>query len=170
MTDAWVGLAAALLLCGCATGGAPPDAQTVQVEARPGVTPPAARGETQLVVRAVPAATPGQEFRGATCEATSPYFSARFTAPARLLIPDYGSAAPSVSVSCRAGEAAGEAIAAPQAYWAGGVGGWPAVGISVGTGNMSGVGVGLGWYGGGTYGGGGGVPSVRYPDLRVPLS
>jgi hypothetical protein len=120
-------------------------------------------------VRAVPAAEPGQEYRGAACEAVSPYFTSRFAAPARVLMPDYGSAAPPVTVNCRAGAASGSATAAPEAFWSGGIGGWPAIGVSVGTGDLSGVGVGMGWYGGGTYGNGYGVPRVRYPDLRVPL-
>jgi len=52
--------------------------------------------------------------------------------------------------------------------WNRGMGGWPAVGISVGTGDLSGVGVGLGWYGGGA-GVSSGEPAVRYRDLLVPL-
>ena len=56
----------------------------------------------------------------------------------------------------------------PEAVWSRGVGGWPAVGISVGTGSNNGVGVGLGWYGGGA-GVSTGEPVVRYPDVRVPL-
>jgi hypothetical protein len=59
-------------------------------------------------------------------------------------------------------------VAVPEAAWSGGVGGWPAVGISVGTGDLSGVGLGLGWYGGGV-GAGSGVPVTRYRDLRIEL-
>jgi hypothetical protein len=157
----------AMLLAGCA-GALPPDAATVRVEPRQGVTQPLARGETELLVRAVPAAAPGQEYAGAACEAASPFFAARFTAPARVLMPDYGSRAPEVTVTCRAGGVSGSATAAPQAAWSGGLGGWPAVGVSVGTGDVSGVGVGLGWYGGG-YGGTSGEPVARYPALRVPM-
>ena len=85
-----------------------------------------------------------------------------------VLFPDYGSQAPTVSVTCRAGNLSGTAISVPEAVWSRGVGGWPAVGISVGTGSNNGVGVGLGWYGGGV-GVSTGEPVVRYPDVRVPL-
>jgi hypothetical protein len=156
-----------LLLAGCASA-APPGAAVVRVAPRPGVEAPPARGETQLVVRAVSAAAPGQEVAGASCEAVSPYFAARFTPPARVLLPDYGSRAPEVTVTCRAGELSGAAAAAPQLAWSGGMGGWPAVGVSVGTGDISGVGVGFGWWGGGV-GGSYGEPVVRYPALRVPM-
>jgi hypothetical protein len=73
-----------------------------------------------------------------------------------------------VTVTCRSGTASGTAIAQPEALWQRGMGGWPAVGISVGTGDVGGVGVGLGWYGGGA-GVQQGTPVVRYPELRVPI-
>jgi hypothetical protein len=140
----------------------------VRTEARPGVTLPLAGGEAQLVVRAVPAGVPNQELRGAACTASSPFFTAAFTSPAVVLMPDYGTSAPPVSVTCRSGTMSGTAVAQPEALWQRGMGGWPAVGISVGTGNVSGVGVGVGWAGGGV-GTQGGQPVVRYPELRVPL-
>lgn len=156
-------------IAGCvAPGVAPPGVETVRAEPKDGVAAPAARGETQLVVRAVPAGTQGQELRGALCVADAPWFRAEFTSPARLLLPDYGAAAPVVTVTCRSGTASGTAAASPEAAWSGGLGGWPAIGMSVGTGNAAGVGVGLGWYGGGV-GTAGGVPVVRYPELRVVL-
>jgi hypothetical protein len=74
-----------------------------------------------------------------------------------------------VTVTCRSGAATRTAVAAPQAAWQGGLGGWPAVGVSVGTGNSSGVGVGFGWWGGGGVGAAGGVPVVRYPELRIVM-
>ena len=169
--------ALALLLVGCAEiapPGTTPGTTTVQVEPRSDAEPPLARGETQLVVRAVSADAPGREFPGAVCEAISPYFASRFTAPARLLIPDYGSQSPEVTVSCEARGASGRATVAPQASYSGGGFGAPAVGISVGTGggwngwDGDGVGVGLSWWGGGG-GGGYGEPLVRYPALRVPM-
>jgi hypothetical protein len=49
-----------------------------------------------------------------------------------------------VVVSCTTGAASGTASAQPQAAWAGGMGGWPAVGVSVGTGKAGGGGVGFG--------------------------
>jgi hypothetical protein len=165
-------LACGLLLglAGCAAQGPMPAGVTaVRVEQRPGVTPPLAQGEARLVVRAVPAAAPaGQELVGAACTAASPYFTASFASPAVLLFPDYGSAAPQVTVTCRSGSASGTAVATPEATWSRGLGGWPAVGVSVGTGNNSGVGVGMGWYGGGT-GVSTGAPVIRYRDLSVPV-
>ena len=156
-----------LVLAGCAVqSGAPPDLPVVRAEARPGAALPIARGETMLVVRAVPSGAAGRELRGAACRAASPYFTADFASPATVLIPDYGSAAPPVTVTCRAGEASGSAVSQPEAFWDRGLGGWPAVGVSVGTGGWEGVGVGVGWYGGGV-GVSRGDPVVRYPALRV---
>lgn len=153
----------------CAAGGMS-DSSLPVVRTQPvsGATLPAARGEADLVVRAVSPGAPGQEIAGAACNARSPYFSASFNPPARLLIPDYGAAAPSVTVACEAGDAEGSVLVPPEAVWDGGLGGWPSVGISVGTGNSSGVGLGVGWWGGG-YGGTAGVPVTRYPAVRIPL-
>jgi hypothetical protein len=160
----------ALALTGCVvTPASAPGLETVAVTPKPRVQAPLARGETALVVRAIPAGDPGTELRGATCVADAPYFSASFTAPARLLIPDYGSAAPTVTVTCRAGNASGTLAAQPSEAWSGGLGGWPAIGVSVGTGTGGGTGVGIGWYGGGV-GASSGSTVVRYPELRVPLS
>jgi hypothetical protein len=142
--------------------------ETVRVTPRPGVAAPVARGEAALVVRVVPAGVSGEELRGAACRAETQYFTADFASPARLLVPDYGASAPPVTVRCTSGTASGTATALPQAAWAGGMGGWPAVGISVGTGDVSGVGVGLGWYGG-SVGAAGGVPVTTYPELRVAV-
>ena len=161
------GILAALALAGCATTGPVPGLPTVSVSPVAGALPPDARGETQLLVRAVPSGGVG-ELQGAQCEAVSPYFSARFTAPARILMPSYGAESPQVTVTCSAGGVSGTQVVAPTQAWSGGLGGWPAVGVSVGTGNAGGVGVGLGWYGGG-YGAGAGVPVVRYGEVRVPV-
>jgi hypothetical protein len=117
----------------------------------------------------VPAGTSGQEIRGAACRAESDYFVADFASPAQVRMPDFGEAAPVVTVTCRNGAATGAAAAIPERAWSGGLGGWPAVGVSVGTGDVQGVGVGLGWYGG-NVGGTSGAPVVRYRELRVPLS
>jgi len=148
---------------------ADPGISSVRADPRAGVTAPIARGESSLVVRAVPAGSLGQEIHGAACRAETDYFTAEFLSPARVLMPDLGETAPVVRVTCRAGEAVGSADALPERAWSGGLGGWPAVGISVGTGDTSGVGVGLGWYGG-SVGASGGSPVVRYRELRVPLS
>lgn len=165
------GLAPALLAAACVApaGPAPNGIAVVRAEPVAGAPVPLARGETALLVRAVPAGTTGQELRGAACRAETPYFTADFRAPAQILMPDYGEAAPVVSVTCRSGDLAGSAAAAPERAWSGGLGGWPAVGVSVGTGGNSGVGVGLGWYGG-SAGATSGVPVVRYRELRVPLA
>jgi hypothetical protein len=158
---------AAIGLGACvAPGAAPPGVGTVSATRTAGVQAPLASGETQIVVRAVPAGAPDQELHGAQCVAESPWFRSEFASPARVLVPDYGTQSPPVTVTCRSGTATGSAVAQPQAAWSGGLGGWPAVGVSVGTGDSSGVGVGFGWWGGGvgTYGG---APVVRYPELRV---
>jgi hypothetical protein len=163
---AWVS-GVLMLMAGCVVQeAAPPGVETVRAEAKEGVEPPVARGETQLVVRAIPAETQGLELRGAACEADSPWFKAEFASPGRVLMPDYGAEAPVVAVTCRSGKAVGTGQAQPEPAWSGGLGGWPAIGISVGTGNAAGAGIGLGWYGGGV-GTAGGVPVVKYPELRV---
>jgi hypothetical protein len=160
---------AGLVLAGCAVNSvAPPGVTTVAAVARSGVAAPLAQGETQLVVRTVPAGDARQELRGVACRAETAWFTADFATPARLLMPDYGAQAPVVVVNCRSGELAGQGAASPQAAWSGGLGGWPAVGISVGTGSAEGVGVGMGWYGAGV-GASTGVPVTRYPELRVEM-
>ena len=166
--------AALVLLAGCAEME-PPGTTTVRVEPRPDAEPPPASGETDLVVRAVAVDAPGREIPGAVCDAVSPYFVSRFPAPARLLIPEYGSQTPAVTVTCEGGGSSGRATAAPQATYSGGGFGGPVVGISVGTGggwngwDADGVGMGLSWWGGGGYGYGYGEPVVRYPALSVPM-
>ena len=124
--------------CVAPAGPAPEGVASVRAEPRPGVVAPIARGETTLVVRAVPAGASGQELRGAACRAESAYFTADFRSPAQLLMPDFGEAAPVVTVTCRDGAASGTAAATPERAWSGGLGGWPAVGVSVGTGDVRG--------------------------------
>jgi hypothetical protein len=151
-----------------APGSAPTGVQTVSATRTAALQAPLASGETQIVVRAVASGAPDQELSGALCVAEAPWFRAEFASPARVLVPDFGAQAPAVAVTCRSGTASGSAVAQPQAAWSGGLGGWPAVGISVGTGTNSGVGLGLGWYGG-SAGGSRGVPVVTYPELRVVI-
>jgi hypothetical protein len=167
MRRAVLGLVLVLTAC-TSPAGPPAGTALVRAEPRPSAAPPLARGETQLLVRAVSASAPGQEVAGAACRAESAYFTAAFVAPAAIRLPDYGSASPPVTVRCRAGGGSGIAVARPEAVWQRGLGGFPAVGVSVGTGGMSGVGVGVGWVGGGA-GVSTGEPVIRYPDLRVPL-
>ena len=158
-----------LMSAGCASPVAgPPGVETVRATPKSGVAAPAAQGETQLIVRVVPAGVSGQELQGASCVAETPWSRTEFTSPARLLMPDYGASSPPVVVTCRSGDASGSATAQPRAAWSGGMAGWPAVGISVGTGDAAGVGVGFGWYGGGV-GTSSGVPVVTYADLLVPV-
>lgn len=160
-------LGALLALGACAVpGGAPAGLASIRAEPRAGAEPPLARGETQLVVRAVAEGVPTQELVGASCRADSAYFTASFVAPAVVRLPDYGDRAPSITVRCSDGTRSGTAVARPEAVWQRGFGGFPVVGVAVGTGGP-GVGVGVGWQGGGT---GAGVPAIRYPELRVPLA
>ncbi len=167
MRTGW--LVCGLALAGCVSPEAPPPGiPTVRAVPRDGVAQPVARGETALLVRAVPAGSTREELRGAACRAETPYFTADFQAPAQLLMPDYGQSAPVVTVSCGSGIARGQASAAPEPMWSGGMGGWPAIGFSVGTGNAGGVGVGMGWYGGGV-GTAQGAPATRYRELHVPV-
>ncbi len=166
-----LGLAFGLAACSGAPngGGAPP----VAIRAQPtkGVAQPAASGEASLVVRAVSPQAPGQEIAGATCSARSPYFTASFTPPTRLLVPDFGPQAPSISIACEAGGARGSAVVEPEVAWSSGSSGGygiPAIGVAVGTGNNSGVGVGFSWWGSpGNTSVGSAV--TRYPDVRIPL-
>ena len=162
----WI-IMAGLVAAGCTPTPPTPGVPSVAVTPRPGVAAPPAQGETALVVRAVSATDPAREIAGAACEADSQYSAASFTAPARVLVPDFGAASPVVTVTCRADGAAGSLAAQPTTAWSRGMGGWPAVGISVGTGNN--VGVGFGWYGGAVGTGTPGAGAI-YPELRVPLS
>ena len=141
-------LMAAVGVAGCvAPAAAPPGVETVRAERKAGVAGAAraAARPSSWCGRCRPARPPGRSSGAPRCVADSPYFRAEFASPARILLPDFGAAAPAVTVTCRSGTASGTAVAAPQAAWQGGLGGWPAVGVSVGTGDDSGVGVGFGW-------------------------
>src|SRR5690606_33982849 len=97
----WI-ILAGLFAAGCTPTPPTPGVPGVAATARPGVAAPPAQGETALVVRAVSATDPAREIAGAACVAESQYFSASFTAPARVLVPDFGASAPVVSVRCEA--------------------------------------------------------------------
>jgi hypothetical protein len=165
-----LGVLALVMTAACVDGGGgtPLPEASVQVDSTRGAEWPPARGEAALIVRAVTRDAAGveRELAGARCAAGSPYYAAEFTAPARVLVPDFGTASPAIEVTCRAGEAEGRAVSRPELAGTRGFYGWPGIGISVGTGNVSGVGVGFGWQGGGT-GYGTGVAAIRYPALRV---
>lgn len=161
----------ALLLCGCAAQPAAspaPAAASVQSTPRPGVVMPVAMGVTPLGVRAQ--VTEGGVARdvAARCELTGPYSAARFTSPAVVSLPDLGSATPPVTVRCELDGRAGTAVSQPSvAVSQTGMSGWPAIGISVGTGG-GGTGVSLGgfWNGGA---GDGRWTRVVYPELLIAL-
>ncbi len=160
--------AAVLLLAGCSVTGAPPaDVPRVGAVVKPGVPLPPARGEARLMVRTTALRDGVQTPVSLPCEASSRYVGARFTSPALILLPDFGTSAPPVTVTCRANGLEGRATSVPVlGQGRGGGGGWPMVGVSVGTGDVSGVGVGLGWSAGGRSGGTGAL-TVSYPDLDI---
>ena len=162
-------LAAVIGVAGCAVpGSAPPGVETVRAERRADVPAPLARGETQLVVRAVPAGAAGQELTGAACVASSAYFRAEFASPARILVPDFGAESPPMTVTCRSGHGLGDR----RVVAAGGLAGRPrrlAGGRHLGRhrdefrrrASASAGAAAAAW------GLPGGVPVVRYPELRV---
>lgn len=86
--------ASVLVLAGCGAK-VPEDSPVVQMTTKPGA--PQAR---RLVETPVVARGSGGDVVAA-CTLTSPYSSAAFTAPARLALPDYGSATPEISVACK---------------------------------------------------------------------
>lgn len=161
-------LPAALALCACAVSQPqlPADAETVRAAARPGAELAAARGETDLIVRSFRAADAAQ-LAGASCRVETPNVTAEVTSPARVLMPYYGENTPAATVTCELAGMTGRTEALAETGWSRGAGGWPAVGVSVGTGGYNdGVGVGLGWYGG-SYNAG--EPSYRYAPADVYL-
>jgi hypothetical protein len=153
----------AVLLAGCAVPNGPADLAATRAQPTAGVEAPPAQGETSVVVRVFNAA--GAEVAGVGCSVASPYVATEMTAPGRVLMPDYGSQAPVVSVSCSDGTLSGATEVAPQAGWERGLYGWPSVGLSVGS--EGGVGMGVGWYGGSATAG---TPAPRYPEARVVLN
>jgi hypothetical protein len=163
----WLAALALLLgACVAADGGA--GLPETVATAPPGTEPVPAQGVTGLAVRSLVPNDEGRpvEVAGADCTAASGPFRAEFQTPARLVLPDLGPASAPLRVDCRIGEARGAMRAEPQLGWAGGLGGWPAIGVTVGTGSSDGVGVGVGWYGGGA---GVGRDITRYPDMRIVL-
>lgn len=162
--------AAVALLAGCAAQSPTATAPLVTSQVRPKAAIPPAWGVTQLGVRAALASTL-QEV-AADCSLESPYSTARFTTPARVSVPDLGPETPVLRIACSDGTHRGTAQAqATLRSTNGGLGGWPAVGVSVGTGGgYGGTGVSLGGFWGGGWGTSG--PSVQqavYPDVQVLL-
>lgn len=158
-----------LLVAGCAGAERmPADADVVRATARPEASPAlTAQGEIGLDV--VTFSPDGSEITGARCAAASSLFTAEVTTPGRILAPFYGPNSPAVSLTCTAGNATGsQTVGVGETRGGGGLGGWPAVGVSVNSGgyNNGGVGVGLGWYGGGN---GYSAPTYAYPTARIVL-
>lgn len=158
-----------LSIAGCAApgGGASVSPGVVPAEITAGADLPPAQGETRTVVRTF-SETGGQsrEVSGATCTAVTPYSRATFAAPARIGLPDLGAQSPAVRVTCAQGALAGTIDVLPARRPAqGGLGGWPAVGLSVNSGGGVSVGVGGWWNAGRTAA----SPRTVYPEIRVLL-
>ncbi len=160
-------LAALAALAGCAQGL--PLGPEVRVS---GQGFEAVQGETDLVVRAHTFDAAGRrlEVGGAVCEVSSILYRTRLVTPARLALPSFGPASPTLVFDCQAGELAGRAEREVITRWVGPPGGWgwPATGVVIGTGGDAYVGVG-GWSWG--WGGplGGAYPVFVYPDVSVEL-
>ena len=163
-------VAAALSLIGCANQGGQTAAPLVPSQLREGAGMPPAWGVTQVAVRAyVTEVGATREASGAACELASPYSTASFTAPATVSVPDLGPQTPVLRISCSDGARRGVAdVQAALRSTNGGLAGWPAIGVSVGTGGYSGVSVG-GFWGGGWGTSGPNVQQAVYPDAQVMM-
>lgn len=163
-------LAAVLLAAGC-SGAADLPAPVVRPEVRPGLMLPPARAETEVELRTfVTEAGLIREVAGARCRLDSDAFTAAFTSPARLALPDLGQAAPVLAIVCTDGTRSGSADLRATLRGGRASGGWPAVGVSVGTGGRD-VGVSIGALWGGQ-GWGAREPLLAravYPDVRIEL-
>ncbi|TPE49687.1 hypothetical protein [Amaricoccus solimangrovi] len=125
----------------------------------------AARGEADLVVRTHVVGSDGtkREVAGATCALSSVLYSAKFTTPTRLRLPNFGPQSPDLMISCAAGVQKGSASVPIATYWRTapgyfGPGPWGPWGP--------------GWYGPGWYGWGYPEPTYpvwEYPDTSVAL-
>ncbi len=161
-----VWMALALLAAGCAASPELP-APVVRPGVRAGAILPPAQGETGVEVRTfVMEGGARREVAGATCRLESDGFEGSFRTPARVVVPDSGPAAPVLGFACTDGARQGSGSV--RAYLRGerGLGGWPAVGVSVGTGRHSNVGVSVGTiFGGGSWG----VRRAVYPEAEIEL-
>lgn len=154
----------AFALCGCVVSptSAPGGLAVYRIQAVDAAAPPA-QGETEIVV--VTTGVDGTARPGAACVARSVFARTEFAAPARLLVAHYGAASPEIEIRCRDADGEGSVSVAPRLAGAQGLGGWPAIGVSVNSGG--GVGVGMGWRGGSVATG---VPMVLYPEARVVIN
>jgi hypothetical protein len=163
-------LALVLGLAACAAPETAPPPPAVQAATRPGVVVPPAQGVTPLVARTSVIEGGVAREVAARCDLTSPYATARFTTPATVSLPDLGSATPPVTVRCAQGGLTGTAQAQPALRVSEtGMSGWPAIGVSVGTGSWGGTGVSVGGFWNGGSGDGGSWTRVVYPDLLIAL-
>lgn len=167
--------AVALTLAGCASPGALPiGGEVVRPAAYTAPTLPPARSDTVLAVRTFVTEAGATREVPAECSFESAYSSGSFRAPARLALPELGPETPVLRVTCSDGARRGTAAARATLRRTNAFGGWPAVGISVGTGGHRGrrgnIGVGLGgWWGGGGGWDNAGALRAEYPDLRIML-
>lgn len=166
MRRGWI-VALSLLAMGCAREAAVSPPQMARPAVTPGLMLPPARAETALDLRSfVVEAGRRREVTGATCALESAYFTGSFRTPARLVVPDLGPQSPVLSFACAAGPLRGTEAVRASLRGTSGLGGWPAVGISVGTGYRSDVGISVGTLWGGHAWG---AQRAVYPDARVEL-
>lgn len=155
-------------LMGCVEQTGFADPPLVPSQIRSEATMPPAFGISTIPVRAfVTEAGATREVTGATCELTSPYSTASFAAPATVSVPDLGNQTPVVRVRCAEGGRSGAVEARAELRTLGGGGGWPMIGVSVGTGGYSGVSVGGLWTGGGNASAN--AWRAVYPDVQVMM-
>ncbi len=158
-----------VLIAGCAREQALDlPAATVRPAIDRGLMLPPTRAETDFEVRTFVQTGRAQiEVAGADCALDSDYFTARFTSPARVALPDLGPQSPVVRIACSGLQGRGGTALRARLANDAGIGG-PYVGVSVGTGRRSGVGVSLG----GIFDVSprrGRLPAV-YPDARILLA
>ena len=161
---------AGLVLAGCAVNSAaPPGATTVAAVARSGVAAPLAQGETQLVVRTVPAGDAAAGAPRRRLPGRDGLVHGRLREPGAAADARLRGLGAGRDGDLPVGRADRQGAASPQAAWSGGLGGWPAVGISVGTGSADGRRRRLGLVRRRRSAPPSGVPVTRYPELRVEM-
>ena len=161
-------LIAGFALAGCVEQTGFASAPAVASQVRPDAALPPAFGISTVADTAlVPEGGVAREVAGATCELTTPYSTASFTAPATVSVPDLGAQTPVARVRCVSGGQSGVVDARAELRQLGGYGPWPAIGVSVGTGGYSGVSIGGLWSGGGNAS----ANALRavYPDVQVMM-
>jgi hypothetical protein len=106
-----IGLAFAGLCAGCA-----PTQAVHKIEAAPvgvvskNVSTPKVKRVVTVPVETIHQGQPTT----ATCRLDSPYYTAKFTSPANLQLPDYGSKTPKLAIVCEGDGAKGEKEVQPQ--------------------------------------------------------